>query len=65
MDSKTLAMEIHRKDSDELNSMRSDIFDYLLGLGADPEKILLLSGIDAELAVRDFKQQFKESLGLA
>ena len=65
MDSKTLAMEIHRKDSDELNSMRSDIFDYLLGLGADPEKLLLLSGIDAELAVRDFKQQFKESLGLA
>ena len=65
MDSKTLAMEMQRKDSDELNSMRSDIFDYLLGLGADPEKILLLSGIVTELAVRDFKQQFKESLGLA
>ena len=65
MDSKTLAMEIHGKDAEELNSMRSDIFDYLLGLGADPDKILLLSGIDAELAVRDFKQQFKESLGLA
>ena len=65
MDSKTLAMEMHRKDSEELNSMRSNIFDYLIGLGADPEKLLLLSGIDAELAVRDFKQQFKESLGLA
>ena len=65
MDSKTFAMEIHGKDSEELNSMRSNIFDYLLGLGADPEKLLLLSGIDAELAVRDFKQQFKESLGLA
>ena len=65
MDSKTLAMEIHGKDTEELNSMRSDIFDYLIGLGADPEKLLLLSGIDAELAVRDFKQQFKESLGLA
>ena len=65
MDTKNFAMEIHGKDSEELNSMRSDIFDYLLGLGADPDKILLLSGIDAELAVRDFKQQFKESLGLA
>ena len=65
MDSKTFAMEIHGKDSEELNSIRSDILDYLIGLGADPEKLLLLSGIDAELAVRDFKQQFKESLGLA
>lgn len=65
MDSKTFAMEIHRKDSDELNSMRSDIFDYLLGLGADPNKVMTLSVIDMELAIRDFKQQIKESLGLA
>ena len=65
MDTMEFAMEIHGKGTEELNSMRSDIFDYLIGLGADPEKLLLLSGIDAELAVRDFKQQFKESLGLA
>lgn len=65
MDSKTLAMEMHGKDTEELNSMRSDIFDYLLGLGADPEKILLLSSIVTELAIRDFSRQLKESLGLA
>ena len=65
MDTMEFAMEIRGKDTEELNSIRSDIFDYLIGLGADPEKLLLLSGIDAELAVRDFKQQFKESLGLA
>ena len=65
MDTMEFAMEIRGKDTEELNSMRSDIFDYLIGLGADPEKLLLLSGIDAELTVRVFKQQFKESLGLA
>ena len=65
MDSKTFAMEIHGKDTEELNSMRSDIFDYLKGLGADPNKVMTLCAIDIELSVRDFKQQFNESLGLA
>ena len=59
------AMDIRGKDTEELNSMRSDIFDYLIDLGADPDKVLLLSCIDTELAIRDFNQQFKESLGLA
>ena len=59
------AMEMHRKDTEELNSMRSDILDYLIGLGADPNRILTLSAIDMELAIRDFNQQFKETLGLA
>ena len=65
MDSKTLAMEIHGKDTEELNSIRSDIFDYLIGLGADPEKVLTLSTIDIELTVRDMKQKLTERLGLA
>ena len=65
MDSKTFAMEIHGKDTEELNSMRSDIFDYLIGLGADPNKVMTLCAIDTELSIRDFNQQFKESLGLA
>ena len=59
------AMEIRGKDTEELNSMRSDIFDYLIDLGADPNRILTLSAIDMELAIRDFDQQFKETLGLA
>ena len=59
------AMEIRGKDTEELNSMRSDIFDYLISLGADPNQILTLSAIDMELAIRDFNQQFKECLGLA
>ena len=65
MDSKTLAMEIHGKDTEELNSMRSDIFDYLIGLGADPNQILTLSAIDIELTVRDMKQKIEKDLGLA
>ena len=65
MDSKTLAMEIHGKDTEELNSMRSDIFDYLIGLGADPTQILTLSAIDIELTVRDLEQKLTERLGLA
>ena len=65
MDSKTLAMEIHGKDTEELNSMRSDIFDYLIGLGADPNQILTLSAIDIELTVRDLEQKLTERLGLA
>ena len=65
MDTMEFAMKIHGKDTEELNSMRSDILDYLIGLGADPGKVLLLSCIDTELAIRDFNQQFKETLGLA
>ena len=65
MDTMEFAMEIRGKDTEELNSIRSDIFDYLISLGADPNQILTLSAIDVELAIRDFNQQFKESLGLA
>ena len=59
------AMEIRGKDTEELNSMRSDIFDYLIGLGADPEKVLTLSTIDIELTTRDIKQKIEKDLGLA
>ena len=59
------AMEIRGKDTEELNSKESNIFDYLIGLGADPNRVLTLSAIDMELAIRDFNQQFKETLGLA
>ena len=59
------AMEIRGKDTEELNSMRSDIFDYLIGLGADPNRILTLSTIDIELTVRDLEQKLTERLGLA
>ena len=59
------AMEIRGKDSEELNSMRSDIFDYLIGLGADPNQILTLSVIDMELTARDMKQKIEKDLGLA
>ena len=59
------AMEIRGKDTEELNSMRSDIFDYLIGLGADPNQILTLSAIDIELTVRDLEQKLTERLGLA
>ena len=65
MDTMEFAMEIRGKDTKELNSMRSDIFDYLIGLGADPNQILTLSTIDIELTVRDLEQKLTERLGLA
>ena len=65
MDTMEFAMEIRGKDAEELNSMRSDIFDYLIGLGADPNQILTLSTIDIELTVRDLEQKLTERLGLA
>ena len=65
MDTMEFAMEIRGKDTEELNSMRSDIFDYLIGLGADPNQILTLSAIDIELTVRDMKQKIEKDLGLA
>ena len=65
MDTMEFAMEIRGKDTGELNSMRSDIFDYLIGLGADPNQILTLSAIDIELTVRDLEQKLTERLGLA
>lgn len=65
MNTMEIAMEIRGKDTEELNSMRNDIFDYLTGLGADPNRILTLSTIDTELAIRGFIQRFKETLGPA
>ena len=65
MDTMEFAMEIHGKGTEELNSMRSDIFDYLIGLGADPDKVLTLSTIDIELTTRDMKQKIEKDLGLA
>ena len=65
MNTMEFAMEIHGRDTEELNSMRSDIFDYLIGLGADPEKVLTLSTIDIELTTRDMKQKIEKDLGLA
>ena len=65
MDTMEFAMEIRGKDTEELNSMRSDIFNYLIGLGADPNQILTLSTIDIELTVRDLEQKLTERLGLA
>lgn len=65
MDTMEFAMKIHGKDTEELNSMRSDIYDYLIGLGADPNKVLTLTTIDIELTVRGFNQQLRKDLGLA
>lgn len=48
---------VHGKDSAELSEMRTQIFDYLLGLGADPNVVLTLNTIDIELAIRDFKKE--------
>ena len=65
MDAMEIAMEIHGKDNEELKNMRENILIYLLGLGADPNKVLTLSTIDAELTVRDMKQKIEKDLGLA
>lgn len=65
MDTMEIAMEIHGKDDEELKNMRGNILIYLLGLGADPEKVLTLSTIDIELTVRDMKQKIEKDLGLA
>ena len=65
MDTMEFAMKIHGKDTEELNSIRSDIFDYLIGLGADPNQVLTLSTIDIELTTRDMKEKIVKDLGLA
>ena len=51
------AIEIHKKDDTTLNNRRSEIFDYLLGLGVDPNMIMELNAIDIELTIRDFKKK--------
>ena len=55
-DMNTYTIEIHKKDDTTLNNRRIEIFDYLLGLGADPNMILELNAIDIELTIRDFKK---------
>ena len=59
------SMAIRGKDDKELKNMRRNILIYLLGLGADPDKICTLCAIDAELTVRDMKQKIEKDLGLA
>lgn len=56
-ESKKYVELVHGKDDAELSSMRVDIFNYLLGLGADPNVILTLNAIDNELAIRIFKEK--------
>ena len=61
-DMNTYAIEIHKKDDATLNNRRIEIFDYLLGLGADPNMVLELNVIDIELTIRDFKKNMGLSL---
>lgn len=61
-DMNTYAIEIHKKDDTTLNNRRIEIFDYLLGLGADPNMLLELNAIDIELTIRDFKKNIGLSL---
>lgn len=55
--SKKFVELVHGQDETELNKMRTQTIDYLLGLGADPNVILTLNAIDIELAIRDFKKE--------
>ena len=61
-DMNTYAIEIHKKDDNTLNNRRIEIFDYLLGLGIDPNMLLELNAIDIELTIRDFKKNMGLSL---
>ena len=60
-ESKKCVELVHGKDDTELSSMRVDIFNYLLGLGADPNVILTLNAIDIELAYRELKKGLRLS----
>lgn len=61
-DMNTYAIEIHKKDDNTLNNRRIEIFDYLIGLGVDPNMLLELNAIDIELTIRDFKKNMGLSL---
>lgn len=60
-DTKTYAIEIHKKDDTELSNRRIEIFDYLLDIGVDPNMIVELNAIDIELTIRNVKK----NLGLS
>lgn len=60
-DTKTYAIEIHKKDDTELSNRRIEIFDYLLDIGVDPNMIAELNAIVIELTIRNVKK----NLGLS
>lgn len=60
-DTKTYAIEIHKKDDTELSNRRIEIFDYLLDIGVDPNMIVELNAIVIELTIRNVKK----NLGLS
>ena len=60
-DTKTYAIEIHKKDDTELSNRRIEIFDYLLDIGVDPNMIVELDAIVIELTIRNVKK----NLGLS
>lgn len=55
-DMNAYAMTIHEKDDAELSNRRTEIFNYLLDIGADPNVILEMTAIDIEVAIRGFKK---------
>ena len=59
-DAHEIAIELHRKRTDELIGRRIEIFDYLLDIGANPDIVLELQSIEIELTIR----RYNEKLGL-
>ena len=56
-DAHEIAMELHKKRTDELIGRRIEIFDYLLATGADPDTVLELQSIQIELTIRDYNRR--------
>ena len=48
------AMDIHKRTTEELIQNRTELFDKLLDMGADPNDLIELMGVSIELSVRDF-----------
>ena len=56
-DAHEIAMELHKKRTDELIGRRIEIFDYLLAIGADPDTVLELQSIQIEITIRSYNEK--------
>lgn len=55
-DTEQLAIEVHKKNTKELEERRGAIFNYLVSCGIDENIVIELLSVSTELTIRDMKE---------
>ena len=55
-DTEQLAIDIHKKSTEELKERRGRIFKYLVDHGIDEDVVIGLISVDTEITIRNMKE---------